>query len=91
MPQPSAPHDGSCVSLSVQHKSPLAEELEERLLAARAARAAAARERASADDADEEPPAAAGVAAAMGVISRGGAVSGAHPQPLQCCIAHALF
>ena len=62
----------------MQHKSPIVEELEDRLLALGAHRAKAAAERAEADAEEEERPASAAVQAAMGVIARGGAMPGAH-------------
>ena len=61
----------------MQHKSPIVEELEDRLLALGAHRAKAAAERAEADAEEEERPASAAVQAAMGVIARGGAMPGA--------------
>ncbi len=66
-----------------QHKSPIVEELEERLLEARSARYATWQQRGAERDAAEEGPAGAAVAAAMGVISRGGAPSGVFSASLE--------
>ena len=60
----------------LQHKSPIVEELEDRLLALGEHRAKAAVERIEADNEEEERPASAAVSAAMGVIGRGGAMAG---------------
>ena len=60
----------------LQHKSPIVEELEDRLLALGEHRAKAASERIEADNEEEERPASAAVNAAMGVIGRGGAMAG---------------
>ena len=61
---------------AVQHKSPIVEELEDRLRALGEHRARAAAQRAEADSEEEERPANAAVKAAMGVIGRGGAMPG---------------
>ena len=61
---------------AVQHKSPIVEELEDRLRALGEHRARAAAQRAEADNEEEERPANAAVKAAMGVIGRGGAMPG---------------
>ena len=61
---------------TIQHKSPIVEELEDRLRALGEHRARAAAQRAEADNEEEERPANAAVKAAMGVISRGGAMPG---------------
>ncbi|CAK0740516.1 hypothetical protein CVIRNUC_001256 [Coccomyxa viridis] len=61
----------------LQHKSPIVEELEDRLRALGEHRARAAAQRAEADKEEEERPANAAVKAAMGVIGRGGAMPAA--------------
>ena len=61
---------------TIQHKSPIVEELEDRLRALGEHRARAAAQRAEADKEEEERPANAAVKAAMGVIGRGGAMPG---------------
>ena len=61
----------------IQHKSPIVEELEDRLRALGERRARAAAQRTEADNEEEERPANAAVKAAMGVIGRGGAMPGA--------------
>jgi hypothetical protein len=60
----------------MQDKSVLVEELEDRLLEAAEQRSRAAEERNAADAEEEEAPAAAAVAAAQGVLDRGGATAG---------------
>ena len=60
----------------IQHKSPIVEELEDRLRALGEHRTRAAAQRAEADNEEEERPANAAVKAAMGVIGRGGAMPG---------------
>ena len=69
---------GSNLYVDAQHKSPIVEELEDRLLALGEHRAKAAAERIEADNEEEERPANAAVKAAIGVIGRGGAMPGEH-------------
>ncbi|KAK9815407.1 hypothetical protein WJX72_003173 [[Myrmecia] bisecta] len=61
----------------LQNKSPIVEELEEHLLSVSEQRASAYASRIASEEADELGPASAAVAAALGVVSRGGGLTAA--------------